>query len=146
MSKIVPTIPSSVYGRLGIYHLPRLWQKSLLAATGQLADGYKDIGPGYDHMVLGAIGIDPDAARAYIASEKPTFIAFERWIEKQPGVKLDAKTIADINAAVAGYNHADDVRKNILAAADIPDEGKILGAVELNFIDDLTEFHATVTK
>ena len=145
MNKIVPTIPSSVYGKLGLSHLPRLWQKSLLSASGLLADGYKDIGPGYDHMVLTAIGIDPDAARTYIASEKPTFVAFERWIESQPGVRLDAKTIADSNAAVAGYNHDESTRAEILSAAGIPDNGTILGAVELNFIDDLTAFHASVT-
>lgn len=142
MSKIVPIIPSSIAGPLGVNHLPRLWLKSLLSATGQLADGYKDIGPGYDHMVLGAIGIDPDAARSFIASAKPTYIAFEKWVASQPGVKLDATTIADINAAVLGYNHTDDVRVGILGAASITDEGHILDAVTLNFLDDLTEVHA----
>ncbi|HEX8372300.1 MAG TPA: DUF5069 domain-containing protein [Chthoniobacterales bacterium] len=145
MNKIVPTIPSCAQGQLGLSHLPRLWQKSLLSAAGLLADGYKDIGPGYDHMVLTAIGIDPDAARTYIASEKPTYVAFERWIQQQPGVKLDEATIAGSNAAVAGYNHDDSTRTEILSAAGIPDNGTILGAVELNFIDDLSAFHASVT-
>ncbi len=146
MNKIVPTIPSSTPGLLGINHLPRLWLKSLLSATGRLADGYKDIGPGYDHMVLEAIGIDPDAARAFIATVKPTYFEFEKWIASQPGVKLDATTIADINGGVVGYNHTDDVRKNILAAAGLTDNGHILDAVTLNFIDDLTETHAAAVR
>ncbi len=146
MSKIVPVLPSSTSGPLGVKHLPRLWLKSLLSARGQLADGYKDIGPGYDQMVLAAIGIDPDAARSYIAKEQPSYVAFEKWVASQPGVKLDATTIADINAVVIGYNHDDATRSEILAAAGIPDEGLILDAVTLNVIDDLTEFHAACTK
>ena len=59
MKKIVPTIPSGVAGPLGVVHLPRLWLKALLAGTGQLAEGYKDIGPGYDYMVLEASGFRP---------------------------------------------------------------------------------------
>jgi len=141
MSKIVPTLPSGIAGPLGLLHLPRLWQKSSLAAADKLADGYKDIGPGYDLMVLEAINIDPDAAREYIKSAKPAYVQFEKWIATQPGVKLDAKTISDINATVAGYHHEAEIRATILAAAGIEDEGKILDAVTLNFLDDLTEFH-----
>ena len=146
MSKTVPTLPSNFAGPLGLVHLPRLWLKSLLAATGRLADGYKDIGPGYDFMVLGAIGISPDAARAYIHSAKPSYFEFEKWIRSQPGVKLDQATINASNAAVIGYNHGDDVRKGILGAAGLPDEGRFKDAVTLNCFDDLIEAHAAAVK
>lgn len=141
MSKIVPTLPSNIAGPLGLLHLPRLWLKSSLGAAGQLADGYKDIGPGYDLMVLEAINIDPDAAREFIKSARPTYPQFEEWITQQPAVKLDDQTISDINAAVVGYHHGAEIRSSILADAGIPDEGKILDAVTLNFLDDLNEVH-----
>jgi hypothetical protein len=146
MSKMIPAVPSNVAGPLGLVHLPRLWLKSLLAATGQLADGYKDIGPGYDHMVLQAIGIAPDAARAFIHANKPTYFAFEKWIAAQPGVKLDKATIDASNAAVVGYNHSDDVRKDILSTAGLPDDGRFKDAVTLNSFDDWTEAHTAAVK
>lgn len=144
-TKHVPLISSAVAGPLGLLHLPRLWQKALLGAVGKLADGYSDIGPGYDHMVLGAIGIDPEKARAYIRGSKPSYAQFEAWVKNYPGVKLDKATIFKSNAAVAGYVHKDDVRKGILAAAGLPDDGSVNpGAVDLNNLDDWAEFHKSV--
>jgi hypothetical protein len=146
MSKMIPTIPSNLAGPLGLVHLPRLWLKALLAGSGQLADGYKDIGPGYDFMVLEAIGISPDAARTYIHSAKPSYFAFEKWISAQPGAKLDKATIDASNAAVVGYHHDDEDRIGILAAAGLPDDGRFQDAVTLNSFDDWTEAHAAVVK
>src|SRR5690606_38718827 len=101
MDKIVPLISSGTTGPLGILHLPRLWLKGLLGATGKLADGYKDIGPGYDHMVLQGLGIDPDKARAFIHEKKPTYLEFEEWVKNYPGAKLDKATIFRTNTAIA---------------------------------------------
>ena len=53
MSNYIPLISSSLTGPLGIMHLPRLWQKVSLKATGLLHGDYPDIGGGYDSMVLG---------------------------------------------------------------------------------------------
>lgn len=147
MDKIVPLISSGTTGPLGVVHLPRLWSKALLGATGRLADGYKDIGPGYDHMVLQGLGIDPDKARAYIHENKPTYLQFEAWVKSYPGVKLDKANIFRINAAVAGYIHGDDVRQEILSASGVSDDGSVNpGAIDLNNLDDWQCFHATVVK
>lgn len=144
--KHVPLISSGVSGPLGLLHLPRLWQKGLLGALGKLADGYTDIGPGYDHMVLGAIGVDPEKARAYIRASKPSYPQFEAWIKAYPGVKLCKATIFASNAAVAGYIHKDEVRKGILAANGLADDGSVNpGAIDLNNLDDWSEFHRSVT-
>src|SRR4028119_1895925 len=101
MDKIVPLISSGTAGPLGVLHLPRLWLKALLGATGKLADGYKDIGPGYDHMVLQGLGIDPDAARAFIREQKPSYPAFEAWVKSRPGVNLSPANIFRVNAGTA---------------------------------------------
>ncbi|MHA3774032.1 DUF5069 domain-containing protein [Verrucomicrobiota bacterium sgz303538] len=145
MDKIVPLISSGTAGPLGVLHLPRLWLKALLGATGRLADGYKDIGPGYDHMVLQGLGIDPEKARAFIREKKPTYTEFEAWIKNYPGVKLDQATIFRVNSAVAGYIHSDDVRKSIFESCNLSDDGAVKpGAVDLNNLDDWQTFHAAV--
>ncbi len=146
-TKQVPLISSGVSGPLGLLHLPRLWQKGLLGAVGQLADGYSDIGPGYDHMVLGAIGVDPEKARGFIRSAKPTYVQFEAWIKAYPGANLDRATIFKSNAAVGGYVHTDEVRRAVLAASGLADDGSVNpGAIDLNNLDDWAEFHRGVTS
>jgi len=146
-TKFVPLISSGVAGPLGILHLPRLWLKVSLEAAGKLADGYPGIGAGYDSMVVGALGLNPDAVKAFIKEQKPTYPQFEAWIRKQAGVKLDKATIHKLNVAIAGYIHSDETRKGILTASGLPDDGSTLpDAINLNNLDDWYEFHAAELK
>ena len=72
---------------------------------------------------------------------------FEAWVKAQPGAQLDPGTIAKLNAAITGYNHADEVRKSILAADGLPDDASApKDAIHLNNLDDWHEFHAAVLK
>jgi hypothetical protein len=143
----VPLISSGVAGPLGVLHLPRLWQKASLEAAGKLAAGYPGIGKGYDMMVISALGLSADAVRAYIAGSKPTYPQFEAWIKSQPGVNLTKGNIHKLNVAIAGYIHTDDVRKGILAANGLQDDGSVLpDAINLNNLDDWYEFHQAVLK
>lgn len=140
MSKIVPVISSGVAGPLGVLHLPRLWLKVSLESRGKLADGYPGIGKGYDMMVISALGLSAEAVANHIKNDKPTYPQFEAWIKRQPGVKLDKATIHKLNVAIAGYIHADDTRKGILAANGLPDDGSVLpDAINLNNLDDWKE-------
>ena len=139
MSKIVPLISSGTKGPLGVLHLPRLWQKVSLEAAGKIADGYPGIGAGYDSMVIAGLGLDAEAVRSYITNEKPTYPAFEAWIQGQEGTKLDEATISELNAGIAGYPHAAETKATILSACGLesgPDD-----AVNLNNLDDWQEFH-----
>jgi len=145
--KIVPLISSGVAGPLGVLHLPRLWQKVSLEARGLLADGYPGAGQGYDQMVIDGLGLDRDAVLAYIADTRPTYPQFETWVKGQPGVKLDAASVTALNDSITGYNHADDVRKEILGADGIPDDAAApKDAIHLNNLDDWHAFHAAVLK
>lgn len=139
-NKIIPTISSGTAGPLGVLHLPRLWQKMCLGAVGKLADGYANCGPGYDMMTLDALGVDRDALVAFVSENKPTYVQFEKFIAEN-ATNLNEKSIAEHNAAVTGYQHADETRQSILAAAGLPD-GKPTDAVNLNNLDDWQEFHA----
>ena len=138
---MVPLISSGVAGPLGAIHFPRLWQKVTLNAKGQLADGYPECGGGYDQMVLDGLGIDKDSALDYIKSNSPSYTQFENWAVGQRGGSIPQSEIDASNAAIRGYNHDDETRKSILSAAGMEDDGSILDAVNLNNIDDWTEFH-----
>lgn len=141
--KIVPTISSDTTGPLGVAHLPRLWQKVILNEKGLLPEGYDSCGNGYDQMVLDALGLDRSETLAFLKTI-PSYFAFEKWILSKKGGKLDPAVVEKSNAAVRGYNHADPVRKSILSAAGVEDQGLYKGAVVLNNFDDWTEFHANL--
>jgi hypothetical protein len=144
MSTYVPLISSGVAGPLGVLHLPRLWLKLSLEATGKLAPGYPGCGKGYDGMTLSALGVDEAAVKDFVKSKKPTYPQFEAWI-KSNGKTVNADAIAKHNAAVTGYIHDDATRKGILDANGLAD-GSPKDAVNLNNLDDWYEFHAAVLK
>ncbi len=147
MSTHVPLISSGTTGPLGVYHLPRLWQKVSLEARGKLAAGYPGIGKGYDSMVIGALGLNADAVKKFVTDSNPTYPQFEAWIKKQPGVKLDRATIHKLNVSIAGYIHDDATRQGILSANGITDESSVCpDAINLNNLDDWYEFHQAVLK
>jgi hypothetical protein len=143
MSTVVPLISSGTKGPLGVLHLPRLWQKASLGAVGKLHPDYPACGHGYDQMVLDGLGIDREAFVSFIAT-KPTYAQLESWVIEQSGGSLDAAAVEKLNTAIIGYNHTDEVRTSILGACGIPDEGKILDAINLNNLDDWHSFHQTV--
>lgn len=144
MSKFIPLISSGTAGPLGVLHLPRLWLKASLGAAGKLHSDYPAVGAGYDSMVLAGLGIDADAFKSFIATERPTYPQCEAWILAQSGGSLDAGAVAKLNASIVGYNHDDATRASILGANGIPDEGKILDAINLNNLDDWLSFHSEV--
>jgi hypothetical protein len=140
----VPLISSGVAGPLGVVHLPRLWQKVSLEEQGKLAAGYPGIGKGFDAMTLAALGLDEQAVRDYIKTNKPTYPQFEAWVKKN-AKSLNREAIEKHNAAVRGYNHDDETRKGILSACGIADDSSApKDGVSLNNLDDWYEFHRAV--
>lgn len=146
MATFIPLISSGTAGPLGVLHLPRLWLKASLEANGKLDARYPGAGQGYDQMTIDALGLSRDAVLAHIKADKPTYPQFEAWVKAQPGVKLDADTIAAHNASVLGYNHDDETRKGVLSASGIPDDGSVLDAVRLNDLDSWQELHEAELK
>ena len=143
----VPLISSGTAGPLGVIHLPRLWLKSSLEATGKLASGYPGCGKGYDQMVLDGLGLDRQKTLDYIKQNKPNYIQFENWVKQQPGVKLDKANIEKLNASIKGYIHDDETRKGVFAASGLNDSNcNFRDAVNLNNLDDWNEFHAANLK
>ncbi|MBE34133.1 MAG: DUF5069 domain-containing protein [Opitutaceae bacterium] len=144
MATFVPLISSGTVGPLGVLHLPRMWLKVSLEASGKLDSRYPGAGQGYDQMTIDALGLNRDAVLAFIKDSKPSYPQFEAWVKAQPGVKLDAASVEAHNASVLGYNHDDETRKGVLDASGIADDGSVLDAVRLNDLDSWQEFHADV--
>lgn len=135
---IVPLVGSGAAGPLGAIHLPRLWLKLSLASIGALPEGYDECGPGFDAMTLSALGLDREKTIEFVRHEKPSYMEFEEWVVKNG--KTDAGTIERHNAAVRGYNHADDLGREMRTASKIKNDS-VKDAVSLNAIEDLDEFH-----
>ena len=95
--------------------------------------------------VLDGLKVDRDAAVNFIKSSKPTYAQFEQWVLEQRGGSIPASDVEASNAAIRGYNHDDDTRREILSAAGVGYDGSILDAVNLNNLDDWTELHSAVT-
>ena len=146
MNKIVPLIGSAEVGPFGVLHLPRLWLKVSLDAKGLLAGGYPAVGTGFDQMVLDGLGLQKEAVVDYIAKHKPTYPEFETWIKQQPGTRLGAASIANLNESIRAYNHDDGTVQSVLGENGLPSDVGIRDAVTLNRIDDWKCFHEAVLK
>lgn len=142
---MIPLISSGTAGPLGVRHLPRLWLKTLLSAVDQLPPGYKDIRRGFDFMVLEGLKIDPDSARSFIVNERPSYLAFEAWIRRQPNVDITPANIDLINQHITQREKSDSSRRAILLANGLPDDGSIRDSILLNALDDWQSVHAELT-
>jgi len=143
----IPMIPCNVAGPLGVVHLPRLWLKVSLEARGKLNSDYPGIGKGFDQMVIDGLGLTAQAVREHISSKRPTYAEFESWVRSQPGVKLDRRSVYQLNQSILNYHHDEATLKAILQSAGFKDDGNVLGAaIELNALEDWAAFHAEVLK
>jgi Domain of unknown function (DUF5069) len=142
--EIVPLISSSVAGPLGIRHLPRLWLKILLYASGRLPEGYRHGGGGFDELLTGSLGIDNAGFVAYIENEKPGYLQLEAWV-KEHAHNLTPESVAalnhkiltrDMNAEMAGE------RRERFGIAD----PTFAHGVSLNDLDDWDEAHRRLTN
>ena len=141
--KVVPLVSSGTAGPLGALHLPRLWLKVSLAAAGALPEGYHECGAGFDALTLNSLGIDREKAIDFIRRNKPTYMEFEEWVVANG--KTDKSAIDELNAAIRGYHHGDDLAQRMRGASKIKD-ASIKDAVTLNTIEDLDEIHAQLNR
>ena len=144
-SKTIPLVSSGTAGPLGALHLPRLWAKLTLGNAGKLAEGYDFCGAGFDQMTIDGLGLNKQRVLDFVRDKKPTYIQFEQFVIAENGGSVPADKIQKHNAAIKGYNHADDLAANMRSSSGVK-EGSIKDAVTLNTLEDLDELHAQVTK
>lgn len=147
MNKFVPLISSRLTGPLGIAHLPRLWQKMLLAAKGRLNDDYKSGIGGLDGWLLDTLGLEYEATATFFSEASPTYLDFEAWIkEHAPAEKLTSEAIHTFNQEVLAFHKPEPERTEMLKRAGLPTDDTIWCAVDLNDQDDWVGFHQEIVK
>ncbi|MFZ0610334.1 MAG: hypothetical protein WAM75_21945, partial [Xanthobacteraceae bacterium] len=87
-------------GALGVYHLKRLWSRSLAARHGRFFPATAH-DRRLDKLVIHASGLGLEQTLGYLGSQAPSFEEFERWIVATTG-GLVPERVARINAAIAG--------------------------------------------
>jgi hypothetical protein len=143
MEQIIPLAAANVRGPLGVAHLPRLWLKVTLHAAGLLPDVFLANYLGTNKTVIDAIGLDPDATFAYLAT-KPSYQAFEIWI-KANAADLTPEAIAASNAAVDAQVKPADKAAAVRAQVGL-DDSTVNGSTILNALDDWDVVHADVVR
>lgn len=141
MAKVIPLISSGTAGPLGAIHLPRLWAKLTLSNAGMLADGYDFCGAGFDQMTIDGLGLDKQRVLDYVRDKTPKYMEFEEFVIAESGGSIPKEKIEKHNAAIRGYNHADDLASSMRNASGVK-HGHIKDAVTLNTVEDLDELHA----
>jgi hypothetical protein len=134
-----PLISSSVYGPLGVRHLPRLWLKILLHACGRLPEGYRHGAGGFDEALTTALGIDRDAFVEYISDEKPGYLALEAWVRAH-ATNLTPEAVTTLNAGIEAAQLPEAMREARFERVGYSDPS-YTGSVALNDLDDWTAIH-----
>ncbi|GAC1521616.1 MAG: hypothetical protein NVS2B3_17780 [Vulcanimicrobiaceae bacterium] len=144
MNEIVPLISSSVVGPLGIAHLPRTWAKVSLHAAGRLPEGYRAGTSGFDSWMCEELGIDTAALVAFVAAERPTYLALEAWVIAH-ATALTPVAVARWNRIVAAATLPDAMRAERLEHFGLTEDDAPMG-VMLNDLDDWEAFHRSLAR
>lgn len=136
---LVPVLSSSVYGPMGIKHLPRLWLKILLAGCGRLPEGYRHGVGGFDEFLTTTLGLDRDAFVAFIRDERPGYLALESWVRAN-AANLTPQAIAAVNARIETAELPEAMRTERYARLAFSDPSYV-NAVALNDLDDWASMH-----
>jgi hypothetical protein len=141
MEKIVPLVGPSVRGPLGVAHLPRLWLKAVLAAANVLPEDYSTNYGGTNKILLDGIGLDPEAASAYLAT-RPNYMAFETWV-REHAKHLDVAAVTATNAALGTKRKPPERAADMRAIIGLTDSQED-SAPLLDSLDDWSTIHAVL--
>jgi hypothetical protein len=145
MQPIVPAVSSQSVGPLGLMHLPRFWMKATLNGAGALYESWRSgLNSPFDVWFCGVIGLDLDAAIAYVHSELPPYVAFEAWAAAH-AQHLSAVEITTHNAAMRIREKPEEVavRERAFLGMDAPG---FRPSVELNDLVDWHTIYVSVTE
>lgn len=144
MQKMPPIAAISAKGPLGLVHLPRMWSKALLGATGHLAPGYRT-GCYFDRTLMGSLGISTEAALAYIGSELPTYARFEQWVLEQAGGHIAPESIVHVNRAILSHEFDGEELRSFQSELGLPEDSPIRKTADLEQLDDWVQFHTLLS-
>ncbi len=126
-----PLAPATETGALGVYHLRRMWSRTMEAQQGHFLPTTMHERH-LDRLVIHAVGLGLEQTAAYLGGAPPSFEAFERWIVSTTG-GIDPERVARINAAVTG---ADTPQSSKSALAAIEASEPALTVADLAFWEE----------
>ena len=135
----VPAIGTSVAGPLGAWHLPRLWLKHRLHGVGRLPEGYRHGAGGFDEILTGALGIDPQAFATYVETSRADYLTAEAWVRSN-ATNLTPEAIAAVNERLATFKMPPELRTKRRAELGAVADSLELG-IPLNDLDDWAGLH-----
>ena len=139
---LVPLIGPLVVGPLGVSHLPRMWLKGILSDAHVLPDTYFDDYKGFNKRVVDGLGLDPEPWFAFLKT-LPTYLQAEQYV-KDHAAKLDAASIAAVNAEVASLPRPEENAAKVRAAVGLADASVNNSAMLIN-LDDWYAIHKELT-
>jgi GAF domain-containing protein len=142
MEPIVPFLSSAAVGPLGACHLPRMWLKILLHATGRLPAGYRHGTGGFDERTAVILGFDRDEFIKFVETKLPTYLECEAWVRGH-AKNLDAESIRKLNDGI--HRQKPPGMAAIQRAFAGLDDASVLDATLLNDLDDWQTVHALAT-
>ncbi len=92
--------PATETGALGIYHLKRMWSRTMAARQGRFFPTSQHERH-LDHLVVHACGLGLEQTASYLGRAAPRFEAFEHWLVTTTG-GVAPEQVARINAAITG--------------------------------------------
>jgi hypothetical protein len=138
MDRIVPLIGPMVVGPLGVAHLPRIWLKAILDASGLMPDGYFPDYKGFNQRVIDAIGLEPEPFFTFLAT-LPTYPQTERWV-REHAARLDPVTVARLNLELPTWVRPEPIAAE--ARARIGWNGTARESAVLIDLEDWAAMHA----
>ncbi len=136
IGKLAPLVGPTVSGPLGVMHLPRMWYKSVLSAAGMLPEGYFDNYKGFNGKVVDALGLEPDAWFAFLAT-MPTYPQAEDYVTAH-ATNLNAASIAELNALIPTFPRAAEGAAATRARVGLTDPSVNTSAMLINYDDWFT--------
>ncbi len=127
-----PTLaPATETGALGIYHLKRMWSRTMAARQGRFFPTSQHERH-LDHLVIHACGLGLEQTASYLGRAAPSFEAFERWLVATNG-GVAPEQVARINAAVTGDSMPEPCARWLAAVTASP---PVLTAADLAHFDE----------
>ena len=95
-------------GSLGVFHLKRIWSRTILARTGTPLEPCDE--EDADRLVIDALGLGLQQTFHYLYTNAPSFADFEDWVVSTAGRPTD-ECVSRLNATLIGTKPPEAIRK-----------------------------------
>lgn len=125
------SVSSKEKGRLGVLHLKRLWNRTILTRNGRKTSQSEDEWRS-DKTVLFGLGLSLEETFRYLYQTAPSFTEFENWILEINSGKIEQNRIERVNSAVSGKDYSPELKNRI---DEIEQSEPVLSRKDLEFWD-----------